>query len=262
MSGWGVQTVKSLGRPLKASAGEFIPKPGGVTIDWSKITAVASNDKTLTDGRVVKVGEKYIRYGTVLARLMVAEVKSVTLDGGPTGGYFTLTFATVTSGHIAYNASAADVQTALEAMVDGDGIKLFPLGSVVVTGSGGGPYTLTFNYDLGNVGALTGDGSNLTGNGDEGITINDAVTAGSNSGKFAPYDISQTDGRQVLRSGDCFVLDETVVDSDERSDYPNAAFDAGLVFKKRVLNNGDDLLTNPTETVFHTAFPGIRFVTD
>ena len=44
-------------------------KLGGVTIDWTTITAVSGSDATLADGTVVKIGDKYMRYGTVLAKI-------------------------------------------------------------------------------------------------------------------------------------------------------------------------------------------------
>jgi hypothetical protein len=45
-----------------------------------------------------------------------SEVQTITITGTPTGGTFTLTFAGATTSAIAYNASAATVQTALEAL--------------------------------------------------------------------------------------------------------------------------------------------------
>lgn len=44
-------------------------KMHGVTIDWTTVTAVAGADATLADGTVVKIGDKYIRYGKVLAKI-------------------------------------------------------------------------------------------------------------------------------------------------------------------------------------------------
>jgi hypothetical protein len=70
-------------------------------------------------------------------------VQSLTITGSPTGGTFTVTYATITSGAIAYNASAATVQTALQAM------SSIGANNVTVTGSDGGPWTLTFSGALG-----------------------------------------------------------------------------------------------------------------
>lgn len=71
----------------------------------------------------------------------VSEVQTVT-EGGSGLTSFTLTYAGQTTGSIAANATAATVQTALRALstVGGNG--------VVVTGSAGGPYTVTFTGGL------------------------------------------------------------------------------------------------------------------
>ncbi|MFF9787191.1 hypothetical protein [Streptomyces nigrescens] len=66
------------------------------------------------------------------------EVQTVTVTGGPTGGTFTITWSGQTTAAIAYNATAAAVQTALEALSN-----IAP-GDVTVTGNAGGPWTLTW----------------------------------------------------------------------------------------------------------------------
>jgi hypothetical protein len=66
------------------------------------------------------------------------EVQTVTVNGGPTGGTFTLSFEGATTGALAYNVAAADVQTALRALSTINGAN------VTVTGSAGGPFTVTF----------------------------------------------------------------------------------------------------------------------
>lgn len=67
-----------------------------------------------------------------------SEVQTVTISGTPTGGNFTLTFQGQTTGAIAHNASAATVEAALEALSN------LGASDVTVTGSAGGPYTVTF----------------------------------------------------------------------------------------------------------------------
>jgi hypothetical protein len=66
------------------------------------------------------------------------EVQKITLTGSPTGGSFTLTYGGKTTAAIAYNATAATVQTALQALTT------IGTGNVTVTGNAGGPYTVTF----------------------------------------------------------------------------------------------------------------------
>lgn len=46
--------------------GRPLAKVGGVTIDWSTVTAVSGSDVTVNDGVVVKIGEKYLRMGQVV----------------------------------------------------------------------------------------------------------------------------------------------------------------------------------------------------
>ena len=86
------------------------------------------------------------------------EQQQITILGNVNGGTFTLTFDGQTTGAIAYNASAATVQTALEALSNIDA------GDVTVTGSAGGPWTVDFGgqYANADVPLMTGDGSSLT----------------------------------------------------------------------------------------------------
>ncbi|WP_399554147.1 hypothetical protein OG582_40835 (plasmid) [Streptomyces anulatus] len=66
------------------------------------------------------------------------EVQTLTVTGAPTGGTFTITWSGQTTAALAYNATAAQVQTALEALSN-----IAP-GDVAVTGAAGGPWTLTW----------------------------------------------------------------------------------------------------------------------
>jgi hypothetical protein len=104
------------------------------------------------------------------------EVQTLTITGSPTGGTFTLTYSGQTTAAIAYNASAAVVEDALEALsniASGD----------VVTGGGalpGTPVTITFTGNLAgqNVGALTANGSGLTGGTAPAATITETTPGG------------------------------------------------------------------------------------
>lgn len=71
-----------------------------------------------------------------------AEVQTATISGTPTGGTFALAFRGATTAAIAYNAAAATVQAALEAL------RTIGTGNVAVSGSAGGPYTITFQGAL------------------------------------------------------------------------------------------------------------------
>ncbi len=87
------------------------------------------------------------------------EVQTVTITGTPTGGSFTLTFQGQTTATIAHNAAASVVETALENLASLDAAD------VAVTGSAGGPYTVTFGgaYAATDVPVMTANGTGLTG---------------------------------------------------------------------------------------------------
>lgn len=89
------------------------------------------------------------------------EVQSVTIGGTPTGGTFTLSFRSQTTGTIAFNAAASAVQTALLAL------STIGIGNATVTGSAGGPYTVTFVGGLAgkNLPAMTANAAALTPSG-------------------------------------------------------------------------------------------------
>lgn len=93
-----------------------------------------------------------------------------------TGGTFTLTFNGQTTAPIAYNASAAVVDAALE------GRSNIGSGNVAVTGPDGGTWTVEFTGTLAgtNVTQMTGDGSGLTtSNGTAGsATVTTTVSGG------------------------------------------------------------------------------------
>lgn len=101
--------------------------------------------------------------------LSTNEVQQVAITGGPGGGTFTLTFNGQTTAGIAYNANAAAVQSALEALSNID------VGDVNVTGGAlpGTPVLVEFRgqYAQTNVNALTADGSGLTGGAGPAVVI-------------------------------------------------------------------------------------------
>ncbi len=65
-------------------------------------------------------------------------VQVVTITGTPTGGTFSLTIGGQTASGIAYNAASSAVQTAIRALGT-------PWAGATVTGSAGGPYTITLS---------------------------------------------------------------------------------------------------------------------
>ena len=143
------------------------------------------------------------------------EVQLVTITTVPTGGTFTLTYAGQTTSNIAYNASAATVDAALEALSN------IGAGDVAVTGSAGGPWTVTFGTALANtnVAQMTGSGALLTGGAAQAFALA-AVTSSSGPNHYdeplnwLPTGVPITgDAVRFLDSGDdcLYGLDQTGV---------------------------------------------------
>lgn len=91
------------------------------------------------------------------------EVQKVTIVGT---GNFKLTFGGKTTANIAHDATAATVRGALEAL------ESIGKGNVSVTGSAGGPYSVTFEGKFAdkNVAQMTGDATGLEGEG-KAVTV-------------------------------------------------------------------------------------------
>ncbi|MGQ0774548.1 MAG: phage tail tube protein [Pseudonocardiales bacterium] len=95
-----------------------------------------------------------------------SEVQTITVTGVPTGGTFTLTLSGQTTAPIAYNATAATVQTAIAALAN------VGTGKVTCTGGPlpGTAVTATFSGTLGDVAQMTRT-SSLTGGTTPDVTI-------------------------------------------------------------------------------------------
>lgn len=131
------------------------------------------------------------------------EVQTISLTGSPTGGTFTLTYDGQTTGNIAYDATAATVQTALLALSNIDA------GEVVVTGGPGPstPWVVTFGGDLQgtNVNAITGADA-LTGGTTPAVSVAETTpgVAGATDGRgtavgflFETVDVSNLEGTDL-----------------------------------------------------------------
>lgn len=248
--------------PTRVSAdGNPRYKAGGVTLDLTTLTAASGSDTTLPDGSVIKANNQFLRYGQVLCKITTSSVQ--TLTGTATGGTFTLTLLrpdtqqNVTTAAIAFNASAATVLAAIQAVMGPN---------QVTSASGGalGSVAVTVNFNA-FVPLVTVNGGALTGG-----TVTPAVsTAGASSGKFGPYDPAASDGRQTLTRGDCFILDETYLATPSGSQLPGgndvigSAIDGGSVFIDRVIQSGvatHTLAVGPTLAELLAAFPAIHIV--
>ena len=259
-STFGFSVVDTIGGSIQVSAdgrGEF--KTAGVTIDWATVTAISGSDVTYADGVVVKVGEKALRYGQVIARITTPANDTLTLDC--TGGTFTLTVVangvTATTTAITASASlptAATVQAALVALSN------VGTGNAVVSGSAGGPFTIGFAASLGTT-VLTAT-SSLTGGASTAV-----VTIGStygNIGEYGPVDFAATDGRQTLANGYTFIVNETIREDSVASNHP-PVLEGGKVFLDRVIQSGTgthSLAAGPTLAELLAVMPRLRLVRD
>lgn len=105
-----------------------------------------------TNGGSVVVGDSgYTGQGPYAAG--TSEVQSVTVNGAPTGGTFTLTFDGETTGALPFDATVGNIQVSLNALPNLHGVEV----------TGAGPWSVTFPDSLGDVPEMTGDGSGLTG---------------------------------------------------------------------------------------------------
>ena len=109
--------------------------------------------------------------------LTPSEVQTITITGSPTGGVFTLTFSGQTTASIDFDATAAEVRTALEALSNIDP------GDVVVAGGPlpGTAVTVTFSgqYAGQDVALMTDVDAGLTGGTTPAVTVTTTTPGGS-----------------------------------------------------------------------------------
>ncbi|MDX2538882.1 phage tail tube protein [Streptomyces scabiei] len=105
------------------------------------------------------------------------EVQQVAITGDPTGGTYTLTYSGQTTAGIAYNASAATVQSALEALSN------IGVGDVVCAGGPhpGTPVTVTFEGALAgtDVAQMTASAASLTGGTSPAVNVTTVTPGGA-----------------------------------------------------------------------------------
>jgi len=262
MSTFGRQVLSKTGRDVMVLAdlqdAQF--KVGGITIDWS-LFAAAGSDATLPDQTPIKTGDKYIRFGQVLCRVSQSEVQTIDLSPGsdPTGGTWDITSILGNAiDDIPFDVSATALQALINALAT-------PGADQITVSKSGFVYTVNFPASLGNVDAITADGSNMTTA--TAITISTTTAGLSSSDKYGPYDPSASDGRQNLNRGDCWVANRTVLQNsiipslnNEVTDHPQV-FDGGTAWKQRILmtTGTHSLAAGPTVTEFQTAFPRVAY---
>lgn len=98
----------------------------------------------------------------------------ITVTGSPSGGTYTLTYASSTTAAIAYNATAATVQTALVAVA----ASVSDAAPLQVYGKAGGPYLVVFSARSGKTASVFALGTNsLTGGTTPSVTVAPALDA-------------------------------------------------------------------------------------
>jgi hypothetical protein len=255
---YGRYVIGNTGVPIEVAAdGAPEWQPIGISVDWTTVTAVGSDTTLSPEGLTVKSGQKYLRYGQVMCKITGQPVNTVTLSGSPSAGTFTLYVvrpdngAVMVTAAIAYNATATAVKNAITALNVGG----YP---VAVTGSAGGPYTVT--TPLG----ISVASSNVTG----GAAGSVVATANANYGWYGPYDTAASDGRQTVTPGEVCVLNTTVLQngplglfSQFATNHPGAIV-GGLVWKDRVLatSGTHSLAAGPTWTELLAALPRLALL--
>jgi len=107
-------------------------------------------------GQIIGYPANYNRGVSGSYRRSGSRVQVVTITGVPTGGTFTLSIGGATTAALAFNAAAATVQTAIRALGTA-------WAGATVTGSAGGPYTVTLSVLGGASAPIVADGALLTG---------------------------------------------------------------------------------------------------
>lgn len=246
------------GRPTVVSA-DGVPEWGahGYTIAWGALTAV-NTLTTLSDGTQVWPGEKYIESGTPLVPITTAEVQTVDLSGDddPTGGTWDLTILGETLEDLAWNISAADLQTAIR------GLQVQGSSDLTVT-KVGFVYTINFPARLGNVAATTGSTAGLTGgSGDTfAITVSTTTAGVDYGGEWAPVDTSKSNGQQTIAREAVGILPYTIKDkevsafgADPQNEH-NGLIVGGLVYREALKVGGTNQVTLAN---LLTAMPRLR----
>lgn len=168
------------------------------------VEPVYPNEHAVTLAVSLKDGT-YLK-GTLLGKTTAAgvdEVQTLSITGTPTGGSFTISFTNPytgvveTTAAIAYNASAAAVQSALLAL------DAFESGDVVATGGAlpGTPVVLTFGgrYADRPVSALSTTDS-LTGGSSPESAVAETTAGVPPAGTFGAYATANADGTGVARA--------------------------------------------------------------
>lgn len=163
----------------------FSVKRAGITIDYTTVTADADGRRIIRGGTAMGKIAASGKYGPYLPQ--TNEVQQVSITGSPTGGTFTLTWSGQTTAAIPYNATAAQVKAALEALSNINPGDVDTTGGVLP----GTAVSVTFKgqYIGTDVAAMTASGAGLTGGTSPDVAISTTTAGGANPGS--------PDGREV-----------------------------------------------------------------
>lgn len=149
-----------------------------------------------------------------------SDVQTLTVTGTPTGGSIRLAFNGQVTAAIAYNAAAADVQAALEALTN------VGTGNVAVTAAGalpGNAQTITFQSYLGSrwQPLITVFSNSLTGGTTPAAAVVHTTPGRIAGGAFGAYDDTLSNG---LETAKCVLKWGGVVDTFGNHDFPASEF--------------------------------------
>jgi len=200
------------------------------------------------------------------------EIVTITIDA--TGGTFTISFGGQTTAGLAYDATAATVEAALE------GLSTIGNGNVRVT-LADSVYTIEFIEDLRhtNVGAVTTNPASLTG-GAGTATVAVSQAGAADEDQDLPGGVTAAYGERILRAGtiltkdgdtyrpatdedtlvrgECFIVDRHYFESVDAPQIGDV-FDEGVVYFDRLLIGGSGQVS---EADFLDAFPSVRLHRD
>jgi RHS repeat-associated protein len=128
-------------------------------------------------------------------------VQQVTLTGSPTGGTFTLSFGGQTTTALAYNATAATVQSALQ------NLSSVGTNNALASGPAGGPWLVRFAGTLAGTPEVEmgSNGSGLTGGHSPSVTVG-TTSQGGDTGRVQAV----TDPRALVSKTDYDLLGRTI----------------------------------------------------
>lgn len=211
------KTTRRAGGPTWA--GEFPVDCAPITLDADAVLAVYA-DGNIPSGATLALNtttNRLVPYGG-----SSEEIQTVTVTGTPTGGTYTLSFGGQTTAGIPYNATAAQVRTALEA--------LSSIGAGNVT-TAGGPHpgtavTVTFVGTLANtnVAQMTSNSAGLTGGTSPTATVTTTTGGGTDLG---------SGGSETAKG---FLLDDKQVRAGRHVDA--ALYYRGRVYEDLLPSNG------------------------